>query len=507
MQHKPSLRQATSDSRSRYIPRWCPSHRLRGFKLEGETGVMRRTVKVYLSALLIFSFVFGISYPAVADDNAASNSKLDLIMQLLQNYYKDPVSNDALLDGAIKGAVNGLGDPYTNYFSATEYKQFLDSLSGTFSGIGAFVRMTGSYLTIERPIAGSPAEKAGLQPGDKVLEINGEKVVGQAQDVQVSKIKGKTGTTVHLKLQRPMTGKIFEVDIVRATIQAPNATWKMLDAKTGYIELVQFAPDAAELVQKAVTELKAQGAQSLVLDLRNNPGGYLDQALRIASMFVPKGEPVMREDRRGGTEVVFNSDGNNHIDLPTVVLVNENSASASEILAGALKDYAIAPLVGKNTFGKGTVQQLFPLTDGSGLKITIAEYLTAKAHHVHKVGIAPDYAVEATDLKPERVSDLSFSDVLRYGKAGLDVLAVQERLNDLGYEAGPENGVYGALLDHAVINFQKDHHLVATAGIMDLATRDALNEAVDQAVFIGKDAHDLQLKKALELLAGKHETK
>ena len=300
--------------------------------------------------------------------------------------------------GSIAGLTASYGDPYTVFFPPTEAKEFADNIAGNFGGIGAELGMTkDKILTVITPIKGSPAEKAGVMAGDLVASINGKSTEGVSVDEAVKLIRGPKGTPIALTLIRDK--KAVEVKIVRDTIQVPNID-NSYDAKTGvyYIALYQFTENSGDLFNTAFRAFRESGSHKLIIDLRGNPGGYLEQARLIASHFLPKGAVVVTEDYKGKKQnIVHRSEG--YGDLPdntqVVILVNQGSASASEILAGALQDAGIAKLVGTRSFGKGSVQELVDV-DGGSLKVTVARWLTPAGRSISDGGLTADIKVDRT---------------------------------------------------------------------------------------------------------------
>lgn len=423
---------------------------------------------------------------------------LDNVINLVETYYKDPVDRSRLYRGAIRGALQELDDPYTAYLDPQEYREFTESIEGSFTGIGVFIDQVDQYITVVAPIKGSPADRAGLQAGARILEADGKNLVGVPVESATRQIRGPAGTTVILKVERPATGKVFEVPITRAAVQVPIVEQELLPGRIGYIKLYSFSSDAGARFASAVGQLKAEGARGLILDLRDNPGGYLNAAVEVASQFVPKGQTVVRTVARGGRTEDEVSSGGTPVGLPTVVLINKGSASASEILAGALQDYGAATLVGTTSFGKGTVQELLTLGDGSVLKVTVAEYQTPGGRKVHKVGLTPDVLVNGDPVNPDRIREIPVDQTLSWSNVGLDVLAAQQRLNDLGYRAGPENGYFGGALQNAVEQFQKANGLPVT-GILDRPTLTRINEQVQQLASKLRQ-QDLQKDRAVAVL-------
>jgi carboxyl-terminal processing protease len=312
-------------------------------------------------------------------------------------------------------------------------------------------------------------------------------------------IRGEEGTQVTLKIERVADKSTFTVTLNRAKIDIPEVETKMLDGEVGYLQISSFGDDVSSSFYKGVADLKQQGAKALVLDLRQNGGGYLDAAVEIASAFVPGGQPVVWEVGKSD-KTALRSTGR-LINLPVVVLVDNGTASASEILSGALQDYGVGPLVGVTTFGKGTVQQILSLTDGSGVKVTVAEYLTAKERHVHHIGLTPDYVVTNPKPDPERTSPMELKRLLLPGTVGLDVLYVQQRLEDLGYS--PETtGYFGLNTYDAAAKFAADNGLKTADSLVSIEFIQALNQKVTAHAKTVQQK-DLQLEKALELAHAK----
>jgi len=438
------------------------------------------------------------SAAAATSDRDAAFSLLQRVFEIVEYYHKDGADLDAFLQGALQGGLEALGDPYTNYFSEPEFREFLDSLEGTVTGIGVYLEVADGYVIVAAPIKGTPAYEAGLQAGDRILEANGVSLVGETTEKASSVIRGEPGTAVKLRIERPSEGRTFEATIVRAVINVPEVESEMLEDGVGYLALTGFSDSASTEFYNAVEELKEQGATSLVLDLRNNPGGYVQSAVAIASAWVPKGEPVLIEVGKDD-QTVHRSRGS-LINLPTVVLVNGGSASAAEILAGAIQDYGAGTLVGTQTFGKGTVQQILFLTGGAGMKVTIAEYLTGKGRKVDGVGLTPDHVVEPAKVDASLRQPLELDRLLLPGSVGLDVLALQERLAFLGY-SNEQDGVMGTLTVRAVYRFRFANDLAVTSAV-DSAFVTKLNERVAEAVR-AQEAVDVQLEKAIELLTSR----
>jgi carboxyl-terminal processing protease len=323
-------------------------------------------------------------------------SSLNSIYALMQRNFDGQINDQKALDGAKAGLVAAGGDPYTTYLDAKSAKELSDSLTGKLSGIGAEIGIKNNILTVIAPLSDSPAEKAGLMSGDLIAKINNEDTTDMPVSTAVSKIRGDAGTKVTLKLVRTGKADPFDVTITRADITVPSVKYSLKNGNIAYIDVSRFGPDTAELVDKAATELKAQGATRVILDMRNNPGGYLDAGVAVASQFLPAGQTVVSERTGGKTKgaPMVAAKGGKLIGLPTVVLINAGSASASEIVAGALHDNKAAQLEGEKSFGKGSVQEIKNLPDGAQLKVTIAHWYTPGGININKEGIKPDIEVK-----------------------------------------------------------------------------------------------------------------
>lgn len=324
----------------------------------------------------------------------------DTVKSLKDNYYGiNNVSDQDIVYGAIKGAVQSTGDPYTVFFPPSDAKKFNEDLSGSFGGIGAEIGIQDNQLTVISPIKGTPAETAGLKTGDQILKIDDTIVTADLSvDEAVSLIRGPIGTKVKLMIMRNGWKTPKEFDITRGTIQIPTLDWKMVNGNIAYIQIYNFSANASSLFYQAALSALLQGAHGVVLDLRGDPGGFLEVAQDIGGWFLPRGDVVVREKLRSGDDNVLRANGNAALaQMPVVVLVDGGSASASEILSGALRDDRKVELVGEKTFGKGSVQEVQTMKDGSSLKVSIAEWLTPNGHTINKIGLTPDVTVPLTD--------------------------------------------------------------------------------------------------------------
>ncbi|MCL4403738.1 S41 family peptidase [Patescibacteria group bacterium] len=345
---------------------------------------------------------------APADIKDADVSVLwDTIALLKQKYYDiKNISDQDLIYGAAAGATQAVGDPYTVFFSPQDAQSFSDNLNGDFGGIGAEIGTQKGQLVIIAPLKGTPADAAGLKSGDAIMAVNGSSTAGMTADEAVNLIRGEIGTTVKLSVFRSGWAAPKDFNITRENITVPTLDWKMMPDHIAYFDLYTFNANAANLFYNDALSALMQGAKGVVLDLRDDPGGYLDVAQQIAGWFLPRGSVVVRERMRDGSETVLRSNGNQALaGLPVVVLVNGGSASASEILSGALRDDRGAKLVGTQTFGKGSVQELENLPDGSELKVSVAEWLTPDGYTINHVGLKPDYTVQYTEADAQANKD------------------------------------------------------------------------------------------------------
>lgn len=331
----------------------------------------------------------------------AISQTLKSFREVIDSQYKGEIDETKLLDGAIKGYVDGLGDKYSEYMTAEDWEEFQMAALGDFEGIGIYVSADkNGNIVILSTIKDSPAEKVGLKGDDIIVEVDGENVLGIQDSSKVTaKIKGPSGTTVHLKIARGE--EYLEFDVERAMIKIYHVESEMLENNIGYIELLTFDTDCSLELEKAIKDLESKGAKKLILDLRHNTGGLVTEACKIANLFIPKDKEILITEYADGTRQVTTTTEDNITDLKLVLLVDEYSASSSEILAGALKDNGRAIVVGTTTYGKGVIQNVFSLVDGSVLKLTIAEYYTPNETKINGIGLKPDYEVKLPESKGE----------------------------------------------------------------------------------------------------------
>ncbi|MDP2631792.1 MAG: S41 family peptidase [Candidatus Uhrbacteria bacterium] len=319
------------------------------------------------------------------------------VWDLVKDVYVDqPVSEQQMYYGALEGLLGSLGDPYSVFFDPELTEEFTQELNGTFSGIGAEVGMRDDFIVVISPLAGSPAEESGLMPDDKILAIDGVDTFGMTLNEAVFMIRGEVGTDVTLTITRDGFSEAFDVAIKRAEIAVDSVTWEIRDDGIAVINIRMFNEDTTDLFQSAVQEILTSDVNGIVVDLRNNPGGLLSEAINVAGFWIDGNTVVI--ERLGGEDHSLAAAGNARLaGIDTAVLVNGGSASASEILAGAIQDYSAGVIIGEQTFGKGSVQEFYELPDGSAVKITVAEWLTPNGTSINEVGITPDMEVLYTE--------------------------------------------------------------------------------------------------------------
>lgn len=382
----------------------------------------RKHFRVFLVVILVSaSFYGGVFY---SQYKAAKTNKTDIIQNLLfESHSKDQpkdvnsdlfweawnlvtekyvdsskIDKNEMLYGAISGMIKSLGDPFSSFMNPEESRQFSEDMQGTFEGIGTEIGVKNDILTVIAPIEGTPADQAGLKAGDMILKIDDSVTTDMTVDEAVAKIRGPKGTQVKLTVLREKNGNPKEINIVRDTINVKSVKVEFKDNSIAVVRISKFGDDTSFEFNRAANEIISRKALGIILDLRNNPGGYLETAVETASKFIPKDALVVSEEDREGSRNEYKAKGGDILKgIPVAVLVNGGSASASEILAGALRDDLGAKLVGNKTFGKGSVQQLEKMTGGSSLRITIARWLTPKGDYIMEKGIEPDISVDLSD--------------------------------------------------------------------------------------------------------------
>lgn len=364
--------------------------------LAGIKGMLKMTGQLLIIGEAGASTIQG---AALLNDEVAQ--KIDEIYQYMNIYYYGEFDKEDIYNSLYSGVMESLEDPYSVYYTAEEYKDMQVSTSGTYYGIGAGVsqNLTTMEVTITKVYRGTPSEEAGLKNGDMVISVEGIDATSVEVSELVQHIRGEEGTTVHMVIYRPSTGETLEFDVERRHVVLPSIEGEMLEDGIGYIQITEFQDQTDEQFGEMVRQLQTQGAKGLIIDVRANPGGLLKSVVNLLDQILPEGLLVYVQDKYGNRDN-YTSD-KICIDMPIVVLTDENSASASEIFAAALKDYEYATLVGKTTYGKGIVQNIIPLSDGDAIKITTAKYFTPKGNDIHKIGVVPHVEVDYEYSGPE----------------------------------------------------------------------------------------------------------
>lgn len=480
----------------------------------------RKIVKVIafiiVIALIITSFSFVVFLPSAFagtkdEDTNSREYLLDRLvvmqeyMEFLNKYYKDKVDYDDLMDAAMEGATESLGDPYSVFYaSEKDSEEFVESVSGQYAGIGVTMKNSNGKHEVALVNAAGPAIKAGIEVGDIVLKVDGKDITSLSLDQLVLLMRGEEGTKVTLTVSR--AGQQKDITIIREIITTASISYEMLEGKIGYMLISGFDSDVAKEFKMAKMALINKGAESLIIDMRYNPGGYIDGAVEIADQVIPSGY-IAHFVNKGAVIESEKATGIADAKMPTVVLVNEESASSTELLAGALQDNKAATIVGTTTFGKGIAQQIITLSSGDKAKVSVFYFETPNHKVIDHVGITPDYVVrngyagsEEAKAKYLTYAPMTANEKPVPGNTGLTVYAAQQRLALLGYYNGNITGTMDDATVAAVKKFQKDEGLYPYA-VLDNSTKSKLEiEAYGAAYGNTKKGEDLQLAKAIELL-------
>lgn len=331
--------------------------------------------------------------------------KIDTIDAIIDDYYYFNIDREKQEEALYDAIMEGLDDPYSVYYTPQEFAELQEDTSGEYVGIGAVVTQDADMVvSVVRPIPGSPAEEAGLQAEDIITEVDGTEITDQELTLVVDMIRGTEGTQAHIRLYRPSIQDYIEVDVERRVVENVSVYSEMLDNKIGYIQVQQFYENTSDEFKAAIDALEAQGMQGLIIDMRDNPGGVLTTVVDMCDYLMDGGVIVTTKDKNGRIISEYTASEEHSIDIPMVVLTNGNSASASEIFSGAMQDTGMAKLVGTTTYGKGIVQSVIPLDDGSAIKLTVAKYFTPNGNDIHEKGIEPDYEVELPDGRTNAVN-------------------------------------------------------------------------------------------------------
>ncbi|WLD95470.1 S41 family peptidase [Alkalihalobacillus sp. AL-G] len=424
--------------------------------------------------------------------------KIEKTYELISKQYYQKIEKEKLLEGAIQGMVETLGDPYSVYMDAETAEQFSDTLESSFEGIGAEVTMMDGYVTIVAPFEDSPAENAGLRPKDQIVSINGESTKGLNLYDAVLKIRGKKGTTVTLGVKRPGVNDTLSIKVKRDEIPIETVYSDVIEndgKKIGHIRITSFSKDTADDFEKQLKSLEDKEIDGLIVDVRGNPGGYLQSVENIAKLFVTKDEPIVQIEARNGEKQRFFSSRSKERGYPIVGLIDRGSASASEILAAALKEAGGYELVGETSFGKGTVQQAVDMDDGSSIKLTMFKWLTPDGNWINEKGVKPTIEVK----QPEYfyASPITVEKPLAFDMNGDQVKNVQTILKGLGFNPGRTDGYFDEETETAVRAFQNANGLTVS-GKVNKETASKMEEKLLDRVDQRK--YDLQLQTAIEVL-------
>lgn len=411
----------------------------------------------------------------------------------INDYYYYPVENDILIEGAIQGMIANIGDPYIRYFNPEDLEEFMMETRGSYGGIGVRIIEVNDYIVIFETFSESPAERAGLSPGDRIIQADGNELTGMGISRAVELLRGPSNTTVDVLTKRPGADEPIKVTVEREEIEVTTVSSEMLEDGLGYIVINSFDSHTAAEFTEQFLEMEKNGlSKGLILDLRNNPGGLIDQAVEIAKHLVPEGEIVRLVGRDNDVKTTYYSYAVKK-PYPIVVLINEDSASASELLAGALQDRNAALLVGKTTYGKASVQQLEYLSEDSAILLTVAKYFTPSGHDIDKNGIEPDFEIDMSDIL--RYYRYFHPDRLEPGSYGPEVKMLQQMLEQIGYTIEITD-YFDMQTSLALLTFQAAAGLNSSGEFDDL-TWVELREALDKASV----EQDEQLNYALELIS------
>ncbi|NYF24726.1 S41 family peptidase [Sporosarcina sp. JAI121] len=430
-------------------------------------------------------------------DRKAFEKLYDAYDQMEADYYED-IDETAVIDGAINGMIEALGDPYSDYLNQQEAQQLSESISSSFEGIGAEIQEQNGYINVVSPIKNSPAERAGILPNDTIIAVDGKSIQGMSSSEAVLLIRGEKGTTVTLSIRRGEAVDPVDVKIKRDVIPIETVYAEMLDDGIAHIHITSFSEGTYDELLAALDEMEVAGMKGLVVDVRQNPGGRLDTAIDISDLFVENGKNLFQFAGKGIAPEIYKASGNRKVKIPVALVIDDGSASASEILAAAMKESAKIPLIGVKTFGKGTVQTPKDLADGSNLKLTTAKWLTPDGNWIHKKGIEPDIKVPYPSYAMLPFLDSAME--MKEGMLSPSIKAAEEMLEAVGYEPGEIDGLFDARTELAVKNLQKDLSLDIN-GILKGDTTYGLMEKLRTKI----QEDDPQLMKAKEVLLEKVE--
>jgi len=483
-------------------------------QIKGRTAAALVIISVLASVMLTLFVVDKLEEVPVAASTSILSTKsdrsteltkeelkqLNTVIDLLETQYVTEVDREEIIDGAISGMMNALGDPYSVYMDKDIANQFSQSIEGSFSGIGAEVSLENGQVVVVAPIKGSPAERGGLLAKDVILSVNGESLAGLSLQEAVNLIRGEKGTKAKLEVVREGQSNPITVVLIRDDIDIETVYSSIDEQGIGVIEITQFSLNTSERFAEELKALEEKGLKGLVIDVRNNPGGVLQDVVEIAQLMMKEGSVVVQVEDRSGKRDKTYAKGGEKKSYPIAVLTNGGSASASEILAGALQEGAGATVVGQQSYGKGTVQVSFNklFDDGGLIKMTIAKWLTPKGNWINEKGVTPNVVVEPPTIYS--VARLNLSEDLKEDMLNEQISSAQIMLQTLGYGVDRTDGYFNELTKKAVQQFQQDHSIPVT-GIINEDTAKKLEESI--ITYIRDTKNDAQLQKALEIVGRK----
>lgn len=466
----------------------------RYLKIKPFTFIMFVFVTILLTAgITIFALTFGddptVSVPT---ERSEFNELYKAYDELKEKYYVE-IDDDKVIHGAINGMLEALEDPYTDYLDKEETAKFDEDLSSSFQGIGAEIQERNGNIVVVSPIKNSPAEKAGILPEDIILTVDGKSLEGLSASEAILLIRGKKDTPVTLTIKRAGHKDIIEMTIIRDDIPIETVNGKMGKDKIAHLQITSFSDNTYNELVDLLQQYEAKGMKSIILDVRQNPGGYLDKAIEIANLFIDEDKPIVQVQYRNGEPTIYKAKSGKKFQLPTVVLIDNGSASASEILAGALKESGNATIIGLKSFGKGTVQTTSSLQDGSKLKYTTGKWLTPNGNWIHEKGIEPDIEVKYPEYA--MLPYINPETVLKQGSKSNNVNTAEKMLDALGYNVGKIDKTFDESTTNAVKKFQGDNKLKQTGKISGDTTyklMEKLKEKIEK-----EDPHVLKAKEVL----------
>lgn len=463
----------------------------------------KKGLSLILIVLLAFSQLLSFADQVTTEPQAPTelDSGINYLKLMIEyskvNYYKD-LTDKQIMEALYRGLFGAM-DQHTRYYTPVEYRTFSEKLDGEYEGVGVSIMADGDYIRVAKPLVGGPAINAGMKIGDRIVSVDGVDIKGMGMEHAVTLIKGTAGTKVTLGVIREGVTGIIYFELTREKIHVSPLTYKILDGNIGYIQLEQFSTDSSHYVNAAIATFMQSGVKKIVFDIRDNPGGSLDQVVAIADYFSPKGNTLVKVDYKAIEDKAYMAELDPY-DFKIAVLINGNSASASEIFAAAVKENKLGTVIGTTTYGKGTVQNLMPITNGGAIKMTVAEYFTPLGNPVDQIGVTPDIVIEPVVVTFEDVirnyAPMNSLSSFKRGAKALDVKGMQQRLQYLGFPIAKIDGIFGPATEAQLKAFEKQYGL-AVDGILDEVTKKKIDEVLKANI---KPGEDVQLKKALEVL-------